>query len=287
MQKKYWRHKAVNISYSKWQMVQQNCQEETTNSVNPLTGGNNVSDWRSQWRTSRRIKRQRWSPERLLVSPRWLRLSSSHWTSSSTVRAGRRIIPNCSERQWRDQDSAHESGCIAGKSINDYWSVDMHRDLSDSWKGFTYCGPWESWKFRWMLRFFARREQRSTWCSRSDESNKYSKDKARVHRGRSWINEKTLESSKPKDHEDQIAVKGCNSMTHYNLVHKFIPLLQAMKILDAKSSSGPEMEETWDDSSLAVRERQTQGGYSGSTKRQRRKSTLLHWWTSVISNMRS
>ena len=37
-------------------------------------------------------------------------------------------------------------------------------------------------------------------------------------------------------HEDQIAGKVENSMTHYNLVHKFIPMPQAMKIPDAKAA---------------------------------------------------
>ena len=47
-----------------------------------------------------------------------------------------------------------------------------------------------------------------------------------------------LESSPPKDHEDHIAGKGHNSMTHYNLVHQFIPMPQAMKIPDAKAAVG-------------------------------------------------
>ena len=37
-----------------------------------------------------------------------------------------------------------------------------------------------------------------------------------------------------KDHEDRIAGKGFNSMSHYNLLHKFIPMPQTMKIPDAK-----------------------------------------------------
>ena len=45
-----------------------------------------------------------------------------------------------------------------------------------------------------------------------------------------------LESSLPKDHEDHIAGKGQNSMTHYNLVHKFILVPQAMIIPDAKAA---------------------------------------------------
>ena len=37
-------------------------------------------------------------------------------------------------------------------------------------------------------------------------------------------------------HEDHIAGKGVNSSSHYNLVHKFISMPQAMKIPDAKAA---------------------------------------------------
>ena len=43
-----------------------------------------------------------------------------------------------------------------------------------------------------------------------------------------------MEESLPKNHEDHIARKGDNSLQHYNLVHKFIPTPQAMKIPAAK-----------------------------------------------------
>ena len=39
-----------------------------------------------------------------------------------------------------------------------------------------------------------------------------------------------MEESLPNYHEDHIAGKGDNSLQHYNLVHKFIPMPQAMKI---------------------------------------------------------
>ena len=42
--------------------------------------------------------------------------------------------------------------------------------------------------------------------------------------------------SLPNHHEDHIAGKGNNSPQHYNLVHKFIPMLQAMKIPAAKAA---------------------------------------------------
>ena len=41
-------------------------------------------------------------------------------------------------------------------------------------------------------------------------------------------------NSIPSNHEDDIARKGENSLQHYNLVHKFIPIPQGMKIPAAK-----------------------------------------------------
>ena len=49
-----------------------------------------------------------------------------------------------------------------------------------------------------------------------------------------------LESSLPRNREDHIAGKGYTSMTHYNLVHKFIPMPPAMKIPDAKAAADKE-----------------------------------------------
>ena len=44
----------------------------------------------------------------------------------------------------------------------------------------------------------------------------------------------------PKNQEDRTAGKGFTSMTHYNSVHKFIPMPQAMKIPDAKAAVNKE-----------------------------------------------
>ena len=46
---------------------------------------------------------------------------------------------------------------------------------------------------------------------------------------------KRMEGSRHKNHEDHIAGKRTNSLSHYNLVHKFILLPQATKIPDAKA----------------------------------------------------
>ena len=39
-----------------------------------------------------------------------------------------------------------------------------------------------------------------------------------------------LEGAGHKPHQDHITAKGTNSVTHYSLVHKFIPMPQAFKI---------------------------------------------------------
>ena len=49
-------------------------------------------------------------------------------------------------------------------------------------------------------------------------------------------------NSIPHHHEDHIAGKGQNSLQHYILVHKFIPMPQAMKIPAAKAAVDKEWE---------------------------------------------
>ena len=49
-------------------------------------------------------------------------------------------------------------------------------------------------------------------------------------------------NSIPSNHEDHIAGKGENSLQHYNLVHKFIHVLQAMQIPAAKAAVDKEWE---------------------------------------------
>ena len=51
-----------------------------------------------------------------------------------------------------------------------------------------------------------------------------------------------MEESLPNYHEDHIAGRGDNKLQHYKLVHKFIPMPQAMKIPAAKASMYKELE---------------------------------------------
>ena len=47
-------------------------------------------------------------------------------------------------------------------------------------------------------------------------------------------------NSIPHHHQDHIAGEGENSLQHYNLVHKFTPMPQAMKIPAAKAAADKE-----------------------------------------------
>ena len=47
---------------------------------------------------------------------------------------------------------------------------------------------------------------------------------------------KRLEGTLHEDHEDRIAGKEFNELSHYSLVYKFNPMPQAMKIPDAKAA---------------------------------------------------
>ena len=51
-----------------------------------------------------------------------------------------------------------------------------------------------------------------------------------------------MEESVTNYHEDHIAGRGNNSLQQYNLVHKFIPMPQAMKIPAAKAAVDKEWE---------------------------------------------
>ena len=53
---------------------------------------------------------------------------------------------------------------------------------------------------------------------------------------------KRMEGTLPIGQEDHMAGRGLISLNHYNLVHNFIPMTQAMKIPDAKAAVDKEWE---------------------------------------------
>ena len=85
-----------------------------------------------------------------------------------------------------------------------------------------------------------KKQRSSPWLQESEaksgESNKIPKTMHACIVEAHESTRKRLESCLPKGHEDHIAGKGYNSTTRDNLVHKFIPMPQAMKIPDAKAA---------------------------------------------------
>ena len=51
-----------------------------------------------------------------------------------------------------------------------------------------------------------------------------------------------LEGVPHRHHEDHIAAKVINALSRYNSEHKFIPILQASKTLDARAAEEKESE---------------------------------------------
>ena len=85
-----------------------------------------------------------------------------------------------------------------------------------------------------------------------------------------------MDSSLPTKHEDRKAGKGFTSMTHYSLVHKFIPMPQAMTNPDATAAVDKEWKrfETIPAWQLEKVERKKE--VILEARRTKRKSTLLH-----------
>ena len=149
------------------------------------------------------------------------------------------------------------------------------RISSSQWKPLV-----ESWTFRCQQQCLAKtrgREYRETCSASATRKTKYA---CIVEADEST--RKRLGGTSNKDHEDHIAGKGTNSLSHYNLVHEFIPMPQAMKILDAKAAVEKEKEKL---------EKYRHGGWrkSGKTERwsmkQRKRAKqyiLLPQWIFVI-----
>ena len=102
------------------------------------------------------------------------------------------------------------------------------------------------------------------------------------------VNESTrmrMEESLPKYHEDHIAGKGDNSLQDYNLVHKFIPMPQAMKIPAAKAAVNKEWEILKRFQRETKQKSETNLKWLMKQEKKVEKYTSLHWWTSVIWRM--
>ena len=73
--------------------------------------------------------------------------------------------------------------------------------------------------------------QRSNKSRRTDNETKGSNNIQKTKHA-CIVTRKRLESTLPKDHEDHNAERGFNSLSHCNLVHKFVPMPQATNIPD-------------------------------------------------------
>ena len=96
-----------------------------------------------------------------------------------------------------------------------------------------------NWKRQWLLLCLAKRFKNNVNCG-SGASNKIKTKLACIPEA-SESTRLRVGNSAPNHHEDHIAGKGDNSLQHYNLVHIFIPMPQAMNIFAAKRSSGQGM----------------------------------------------
>ena len=67
-----------------------------------------------------------------------------------------------------------------------------------------------------------------------------------------------LERVPQRCHEDHIAAKGTNSLSHYNVAHKFIPMPQALSIPEAKAAVEKRMEKTWENTGILADKSQKQ-----------------------------
>ena len=97
-----------------------------------------------------------------------------------------------------------------------------------------------NWKHQWLPLCLARLV-RIMKCGNSEKSNKV-KSKLACILEASESTRLRMENSIPTHHQDHIAGKGENSLQHYNLVHKFISIPQAMKIPAAKAAVDKEWE---------------------------------------------
>ena len=128
-------------------MAQQNCQEETTNSENPLKDGNkpqgvkiSVENFKANRECLNRQNQQMTlklgkTSGRFKVTS-FIAITLNH-EFNSVSKEETFPIPlkyiDVTKSTQSDLDVMQE------KRIDDYWNVDMNRNLSDSWKSFTKC----------------------------------------------------------------------------------------------------------------------------------------------------
>ena len=157
----------------------------------------------------------------------------SRWIQSQTFFVERRIIPYSTEIHWRFQNYAHKFRCQAREAhrwLLEYrwlsrlvWSLDKFHTIYSTGKNLLidFCDPGRDWKESSNI------EARSflAWNVENSEKKRQAEDEAKVV---TW-NSSTQQCVWMIHY--QIFVfqqKRDNSVQHYNLVHKFIPMPQAL-----------------------------------------------------------
>ena len=78
-------------------------------------------------------------------------------------------------------------------------------------------------------------------ATRSTQDNSRKSRYAGIVEAHEWTKTR-IETTQRRDHDDLSAAKEVNSLSHSNIVHKPIPILQAMKIPDVKAQVDREWE---------------------------------------------
>ena len=115
----------------------------------------------------------------------------------------------------------------------------MWKNSSSQWKPLG-----ESWKFPCQQQCLAKYRQRAVGKPTRNVAKRKTKYACIVDADEST--RPRIEGAGHKPHQDHITAKGMNSMTHYSLVHKFIPMPQALKKSRRKGGSGERMGKTED-----------------------------------------
>ena len=100
----------------------------------------------------------------------------------------------------------------------------------------------ESWRYQWQLRCHAKERSPKPASGKPGKKPKHLKQRFSCIAEAHESTRQRIESVMKRIHEEHIAGKGENSLLHYNLVHKFIPMRHAMKIPDAKAAVDKEWE---------------------------------------------
>ena len=145
-------------------------------------------------------------------------------------------------------------GKNAKQKENQKWSHEkFHLDNARQLRGIYFIDP-EDKEFKETIKnarkkletpmapaMLCKTSKKSNNCGNGEKSNEVKSKLACILEASESTRLRMVESL-PTHHEDHIAGKGDNSLQHYNLVHKFIPMPQAMNIPPAMAAVDKEWE---------------------------------------------